>query len=67
MNRIRKAIGGGKPDYEQMQDSHARESESLLSEQETDADAGEPGDEKPFSWTEYAVFLLLGIAMLWAW
>jgi equilibrative nucleoside transporter 1/2/3 len=24
-------------------------------------------DEEPFSWFEYCVFLLLGIAMLWAW
>jgi hypothetical protein len=25
------------------------------------------GFETPFSWIEYAIFLLLGIAMLWAW
>ena len=24
-------------------------------------------DGVPFSWLEYSVFLLLGIAMLWAW
>lgn len=24
-------------------------------------------EEKPFSWVEYGVFLILGIAMLWAW
>ena len=23
--------------------------------------------ETPFSWTAYSVFLLLGVAMLWAW
>ncbi len=23
--------------------------------------------EKAFSWTDYGVFLLLGVAMLWAW
>lgn len=23
--------------------------------------------ERPFSWLEYLVFLLLGVAMLWAW
>jgi equilibrative nucleoside transporter 1/2/3 len=27
----------------------------------------EPLDETPFYWLEYAVFLLLGVAMLWAW
>ena len=26
-----------------------------------------PAVESPFSWVEYAIFLLLGIAMLWAW
>lgn len=25
------------------------------------------GAESPFSWLEYAVFMLLGVAMLWAW
>lgn len=24
-------------------------------------------NERKFSWTEYSVFFLLGIAMLWAW
>ena len=24
-------------------------------------------EEAPFSWLEYLVFLLLGVAMLWAW
>jgi equilibrative nucleoside transporter 1/2/3 len=23
--------------------------------------------EEPFSWLEYSIFLLLGVAMLWAW
>lgn len=25
------------------------------------------GQSEPFSWLEYSIFLLLGIAMLWAW
>ncbi len=28
---------------------------------------GESEEEAPFSWVEYAVFALLGVAMLWAW
>ncbi len=28
---------------------------------------GESSDETPFSWVEYLVFALLGVAMLWAW
>lgn len=27
----------------------------------------EPQEELPFSWVEYSIFILLGIAMLWAW
>jgi solute carrier family 29 (equilibrative nucleoside transporter), member 1/2/3 len=39
-------------------------------EQSTTEDDGadvERLPESPFSWLEYAIFLLLGIAMLWAW
>jgi hypothetical protein len=31
---------------------------------ETSSDAG---SEEPFRWSYYAIFMLLGIAMLWAW
>jgi equilibrative nucleoside transporter 1/2/3 len=24
-------------------------------------------EDQPFSWTDYAVFTLLGVSMLWAW
>lgn len=24
-------------------------------------------DQAPFSWIEYAIFVLIGVAMLWAW
>ena len=27
----------------------------------------EPPSETPFSWIEYTIFVLLGVAMLWAW
>lgn len=27
----------------------------------------DPVEGEPFSWFEYSIFLLLGIAMLWAW
>jgi equilibrative nucleoside transporter 1/2/3 len=26
-----------------------------------------PPQKKPFSWPEYGIFVLLGVAMLWAW
>lgn len=30
-------------------------------------DEGDAVEELPFSWVEYSIFLLLGVAMLWAW
>ena len=30
-------------------------------------DEGSVAEEFPFSWIEYSIFLLLGVAMLWAW
>jgi equilibrative nucleoside transporter 1/2/3 len=38
-------------------DTNDRDDETLTSVRE----------EAPFSWLEYSVFLLLGVAMLWAW
>ena len=31
------------------------------------SDEGYTPDEKNFSWIEYSIFMLLGVAMLWAW
>lgn len=28
---------------------------------------GESVEEVPFSWVEYSIFALIGVAMLWAW
>jgi equilibrative nucleoside transporter 1/2/3 len=30
-------------------------------------DEGAAVEEFPFSWVEYSIFLLMGVAMLWAW
>ncbi len=32
-----------------------------------DAEQTKTDEGEPFSWFEYSIFLLLGIAMLWAW
>jgi equilibrative nucleoside transporter 1/2/3 len=34
---------------------------------EQDAEQDKTDEGEPFSWFEYSIFLLLGIAMLWAW
>lgn len=35
--------------------------------QGSDTEQDKKDDGEPFSWFEYCIFLLLGIAMLWAW
>ena len=32
-----------------------------------ESDAGDVASSAPFSWIEYAIFILQGVAMLWAW
>jgi equilibrative nucleoside transporter 1/2/3 len=48
--------------------------ESSITDNEIDEDVRrpvvlvpDPPIEEPFSWFEYSIFLLLGVAMLWAW
>jgi equilibrative nucleoside transporter 1/2/3 len=43
-------------------DEEARRPVLILPEEEEGG-----GESEPFSWLEYSIFLLLGIAMLWAW
>lgn len=55
---------GHGPEYEPLtsntEDDHERTSFE-------DSPVLEPASEPPFSWLEYSIFILLGIAMLWAW
>ncbi|KAG9523400.1 nucleoside transporter family, partial [Aureobasidium melanogenum] len=56
MERIRKM-------WQQEQDYEPIEGDSVGEEQERQ----ELRESTSFSWTEYSIFLLLGVAMLWAW
>jgi hypothetical protein len=38
-----------------------------LDEEEADIQEGECEEEVPFSWREYFIFVLIGVAMLWSW
>ncbi|EGS20647.1 putative nucleoside transporter protein [Thermochaetoides thermophila DSM 1495] len=38
-----------------------------LDEEEADIQEGECEEEVPFSWAEYFIFVLIGVAMLWSW
>ena len=50
------------PDYEPIGDPQQDDDSDSVSE-ETQREV----DGTAFSWVEYSIFLLLGIAMLWAW
>jgi equilibrative nucleoside transporter 1/2/3 len=59
MNRLRGIFGGDAPEqeYERLEGGSER----------PDGERIEDADNHGFSWTDYSVFLLLGVAMLWAW
>lgn len=61
MDRIRNAFKP-KPAYEPLL-AHDRDDEHGTEYE----DEGAAEEEFPFSWVEYSIFLLMGVAMLWAW
>ncbi|RVX74605.1 hypothetical protein B0A52_01731 [Exophiala mesophila] len=61
MNRI-KDLFRPRPEYEPLQNDTERDDDESVA-----SDSGESTVEPPFSWINYSVFFLLGIAMLWAW
>ncbi|ETN39611.1 uncharacterized protein HMPREF1541_05837 [Cyphellophora europaea CBS 101466] len=60
MNRIKRFFEPEQP-YEPLQDDTHEDGDSTLGESDDGL------QEQVFSWVEYFVFLLLGVAMLWAW
>jgi equilibrative nucleoside transporter 1/2/3 len=67
MERLRRLFGQaprGEAEYQRVaEDESAPESPALERQHSSD----EAGEEVPFSWLEYSIFALLGMAMLWAW
>jgi equilibrative nucleoside transporter 1/2/3 len=65
MDRVRKALG------RQHSSTSTSEYEPLTGNEEATPLEGstqlEGQHELPFSWVEYSIFALLGVAMLWAW
>jgi equilibrative nucleoside transporter 1/2/3 len=59
MDRLRRVFGDDTPEqaYEPLEGGSER----------PDGEHIEDTAAQQFSWTDYSVFLLLGIAMLWAW
>ena len=62
MDRLRNIFQTG-PVYEPL-DTSAVLSEAQDEDQELDQ---QPPAKPQFSWIEYGIFFILGIAMLWAW
>ena len=61
MDRVKSMFKSQSLSYEPIQDD--RDADDQYSQEGSD-----PGEEEtPFSWLEYCIFLLLGVAMLWAW
>ena len=72
MDRIR-ALWGGTTPYKPIEEDGSHESEALMRDgrdeevQTPRSEADHAHVEQPFSWIYYGVFMLLGVAMLWAW
>jgi solute carrier family 29 (equilibrative nucleoside transporter), member 1/2/3 len=60
MDRVKRFFEPRQP-YEPIQDDGHDDTESTVAESDVEE------EQLPFSWIEYSIFLLLGVAMLWAW
>jgi solute carrier family 29 (equilibrative nucleoside transporter), member 1/2/3 len=61
MDRVKRFFGPPQQPYEPIDDRPHEDGDSV----EEDFESGQ--EEQPFSWVEYFIFMLLGVAMLWAW
>jgi hypothetical protein len=64
MNQSRPAYAPLLADEEEAEEEEEEE-EDAVSNDGSGADS--EIEEHPFAWVEYSIFLLLGVAMLWAW
>ena len=70
MDRLRRLLGRrstprSSQEYERLAEDTSELENSDVLDHYDNYDGGE--EEVPFSWFEYAIFVLLGMAMLWAW
>lgn len=65
MNRIRKLIAPSES-YERLLDNNNEANAGDVDDPSIAEDGGSRS-ESSFSWLEYSIFFLQGIAMLWAW
>lgn len=64
MERIKNMFSASKKGSEQEYEPLTDDSATIEGSTYT---VDEDGEEVPFSWFEYYAFLMLGVAMLWAW
>ena len=57
MDRVRKMFGQEEQAYEPLEGGSVA----------PDGERIEDEEKRSFTWLEYGIFLLLGVAMLWAW
>jgi solute carrier family 29 (equilibrative nucleoside transporter), member 1/2/3 len=62
MDRIRSALGRRPSSASEYEPLHPDEATALEGSAVLDGQS-----EVPFSWMEYSIFAVLGMAMLWAW
>ena len=67
MDRLKAFLQPSLPAYATL-DAHAEEDdEAEDGDNDVEGSQEEQNPGSPFSWLEYAIFVLLGMAMLWAW
>lgn len=66
MDRIKRFFEPA-PSYAPIDANTDPEDEDEEEDQDVSSDIVQESHDHPFSWLEYSVFLLLGMAMLWAW
>lgn len=69
MDHLRRLLGKGESrsqDYERVAEADPLAPGSSDADDQCD-DGYDAHEEVPFSWLEYGIFALLGMAMLWAW
>lgn len=66
MNKVRNLFQR-QPQYEPIENEDERLSDDIGGDSSSRTSSTVEQDEHPFSWIDYSIFFLLGIAMLWAW
>jgi len=67
MDRIKGIFSAKKPEVADPREYEPLTEEPHLLEGSTDGEGEIFESDVPFSWIEYSIFAVIGVAMLWAW